>query len=518
MRKLLSILSIALVTLMAIGCEKAGNENTGNENTPGVTFQFQNAKTTTTTAEVQIIPSDIEVNYFAHIVESAEIADMSDKEIIDMSLTLEGIKAYKGPQYLTRTALKAGTEYTAIAFAVTETESVARYTLTTEAASEPIPADVFEIEIEVKDIKATSAVAIAKPNSSANRYYFRVITKMELDAFGIYNDDYQIFEYILENPNSGDWVTQGETTLNCRLAAETDYLAVAFNYENWEDMHNQAAEMKLFRKAFTTPEGEPIDPNSLFITDNLATTHTNFSLDVTPSLGEDAHWTYYVWTKSSYEQTLATEAKANIVMRSYFGLNNIAVEQGYGFGDIIQTDKLGKKGSNTITAYEQLHNDTEYVVVLFYVDPTVTDPTEVYDYNYVAVEFKTNAPSADSVATLEVSEPIIVKDGFKYNINFVVKTNEYAVDLLAGAQLWNNYEFEKYWDPNDWSQIQAFFMFRKPVGEETLAAAKGADGATISFTDFDKEDYVFFFEVLNEENTATQFAVRVKPEMFDNAQ
>ncbi len=513
MRKLFSILSIALVSLLALGCEKGGDESTS-----GVTFKFQNAKTTASTAEVQVVPSDIEVNYVASIVESATIADKDDATIITEMLAADNLKLKKGPQYITANGLKSDTEYTAIAFAVTETNKVARYSLTTEATSAPMPADEFEIEIEVKDITATSAVAVAKPNSSANRYYFRVITKMELNAFGIYNDDYQIFEYIIENPNSGDWITQGETTLNCRLAAETDYLAVAFNYENWEDMHNQVAEMKLFRKAFTTPEGTPVDPNSLFITDNLATTHTNFSLDVTPALGEDAHWTYYIWTKSSYEQTLATEAKANIVMRSYFGLNNLAVEQGYSFGDIIQTDKLGKKGSNTITAYELLDNNTEYVVVLFYVDPTIVDPTEVYDYNYVAVEFKTQAPSADAVATLEVSEPVIVKDGFSYTVNFVVKTNDYATNLLAGAQLWNNYDFEKYWDPTDWSQIQAFFLYRKPVGEEALAAAKSAEGATISFTGFDKEDYVFFFEVLNAENTATQFAVRVKPEQFDNAQ
>ena len=514
MKKILNFLSIALIVLVALGCDINPNE----KDTLGVTFKFQNAKTTATTAEVQVIPSDASVNYVGVLVESATVADKSDATIIEELLAADDLKLKKGPQYISAKGLKADTEYVAIAFAITETNKVARYNLTTEATAEPIPAEQFEIEIEIKDITATSATAIAKPNSSANRYYFRVITKMELDAFGIYNDDYQIFEYIIENPNSGDWITQGETTLNCRLAAETDYLAVAFNFENWEDMHNQAAEMKLFRKAFTTPEGEPVDPNSLFVTDNLSTTHTNFSLDVTPALGEDAHWTYYIWTKSSYEQTLATEAKANIVMRSYFGLNNIAVEQGYGFGDIIQTDKLGKKGSNTITAYEPLNNNTEYVVVLFYVDPTITDPTEVYDYNYVAVEFKTQKPSADTVATLDVSEPIIVKDGFKYIVNFVVKTNEYATNLLVGAQLWNNYDFEKYWDPNDWSQIQAFFMFRTPVEAETLAAAKSAEGATISFPGVDKEDYVFFFEVINEENTATQFAVRVTPELFDNAQ
>ena len=381
---------------------------------------------------------------------------------------------------------------------------------------EVVSPEEFNVDIQIKDIKATSAIATATPNG-ANRYYFRVITKMELDAFGIYNDDYQIFEYILENPNSGDWITEGYTTLQCNLAAETEYLAVAFNFENWEAMHNQEDELKLFRKAFTTPEGAQVNPEDLFATSDLVTDHTNFNLTVTPAKA-DAHWTYYIWTKKSYDETLATEAKANIVMRSYFGLNNLAVEQGFSFGDIIQEDMLGRVGAHTISSYQTLKNDTDYVVVLFYVDPTTVDPTVVYDYNYVAVPFRTASPSSDIVASLEVSDAVIVKDGFKYAVNFLVKTDKNAIDMKVGAQLWNNYDFAKYWDPNDWSQIQAFFMFRTSVEPTTLEAAKTAEGATVSFPNVDKDDYVFFFEVLNEENTPTQYAVRVTPEMFDNAQ
>ena len=119
---------------------------------------------------------------------------------------------------------------------------------------------------------------------------------------------------------------------------------------------------------------------------------------------------------------------------------------------------------------------------------------------------------------MEVSEPVIEKDGFKYNVKFVVKTNENATDLKVGAQLWNNFDFAKYWDPNDWSQIQDFFLFRTSVAAETLAAAKTTDGAVVSFPDVDKEDYVFFFEALNDENTPTQFAVRVEPSLFDKAE
>ena len=388
--------------------------------------------------------------------------------------------------------------------------------MTTSAAIAPLPADEFNVSIDVKDITATSAVATATPNGS-NRYYFRVITKMELDAFGIYNNDYQIFEYIIENPSSGEYITEGATTLNCRLSAKMDYLAVAFNFENWEAVHNQEEDIKLFRYAFSTPEAPAVDPDSLFLCSNLKTTHTGFSVDVTPAQGEESFWGYYIWTKESYDDTLALESKANIVMRSYFGLNNIGVEQGYDFGTFIK-EYLGQTGSSTVINYEPLKNNTEYVLVLFYMDPEVSDPTNVYDYNYVAVEFKTLEPSAGAAALLSVSEPVIVKNGFKYDVQFLVKTDENAIDLLVGAQLWANYNFAAYWDPNDWSQIQAFFLFRKSVGADTLAAAKTAQGATVSFTGVDKDDYAFFFEVLNNENTATQFGIRVTPEMFDNAQ
>ena len=511
MRKIFSLMSVALVVLFAAGCEMIGGEKEKS-----VTFEFQNAKTTTTTAEVQVVPSDAEVRYAACIVKALEIKDLADADIMDKLLSAEDIVLGKGPKFLSAKNLSPDTEYVAIAFSLTGSK-VARYTLKTEATQDPIPSEQFEVEIEVSNIKATSAVATAKPNSSANRYYFRVITKMELDAFGIYNNDYQIFEYIIENPSSGDYITQGETTLNCRLNAEMEYLAVAFNFENWEAVHNQEEDIKLFRYAFKTPEAPAVDPSSLFVWENLEVSHTGFSVDVYPAQGEESFWGYYIWTKASYDQTLASESKANIVMRSYFGLNNIGVEQGYDFGTFIK-NYLGQTGSSTVINYEPLKNNTDYVLVLFYMDPEVSDPTDVFDYNYVAIDIRTKAPSADAAASLQVAEPVIVKNGFKYDVQFLVKTDDKAVDLLVGAQLYANYDFAQYWDENDWSQIQAFFLFRKSVGAETLAAAKTETGANVSFTGVDKDDYVFFFEVLNAENTATQYAVRVTPSMFDNAQ
>jgi hypothetical protein len=282
-------------------------------------------------------------------------------------------------------------------------------------------------------------------------------------------------------------------------------------------MHTQEDDIKLFRAAFTTLKAPAVDPTTLFSTGNLLTDYTNFNLDVTPTKA-DAQWTYYIWGKESFEYTLANEAAGNIVMRSYFGLQNLAVEDGCLFNDIIQTDKLGRVGVNTISNYEPLKNDTEYVVVIFYVDPTTVDPTDIYDYNYVAVPFRTLKPSEAEKASLEVSDAVVVKSGFSYDVQFLVKTNDRAVDLKVGAQQWSYGDLAKYWDPNDWSQIQAFFMFRTSVSADTLAAAKTTEGATISFTGFAKDDYVFFFEALTANNAPTQFAVKVTADMFENAQ
>jgi hypothetical protein len=288
------------------------------------------------------------------------------------------------------------------------------------------------------------------------------------------------------------------------------------NYENWKDVYEKVADVKLFTYEFKTPEAPAVDPNSLFLTGNLKTYNTAFSLDVTPARGENAHWTYYVWTKTSYDETLANEPKNNIVMRSCFGLNNIAVAQGYDFGTIIQTDKLGKVGSNTITSYETLRPNTDYVVVMFYVDPTNSDPTEIYDYNFVAVEFKT-VEASSAAPVLEVSEPIIESSGFAgYSIKFNIKVDASTIMLSKGANIWSDSTFGKYWDPSDWNSIRAF-CWLYPVNDETLAQAKTDTGCVISFTSEGADDYVFFFEAENAEGTWTQHVVRVTPDMY-NAQ
>ena len=518
MKRFLSIFSIALVALFAVSC---GPEEVAEKAKPKVTFTFSNEEVGEKTLKVLVTPSDLEAVYCLDVIATADLAGKSDATIINDCLTSTNIRTHRGEYTLSKSGLKPNTAYTVVAFAVSETETISRQEYTTNATEQPLDPEHFEVKIEVTDITADTAVATATPNG-VNQYCFRVITKLELAAMGgveggIYNNDLEVFKYVVENRYSNDYITSGPKTLNCKLFPETDYLAVAFNIENWEAVYYGQEPVKLFRYAFKTPKGEPVDPNSLFTYQHVLPTSYGFTMEVTPSKGEDAFWTYYIWTKESYEETLAKESSRNIVMRSYWALNNLMQEAYiYDFNEFMH-EYQGQTGPSEISNYEVLNGNTEYVVVMFYMDPEVTDPTVVYDYNYVAVNIKTKERTLPA-AELLVSEPIIAKNGMKYDITFVVKTNEDATQLKVGSQLFAKYDIPNNWDPNDWSKLNTMFKYSTTMSEETLAAAKSEDGAVISLTGYTKEDYAFFFEVQNSEYTPTQFAVRITPEMFEDAE
>lgn len=512
MKKFLSIFSIALVALFAMGCENNNNEKTG-----GKSFSFGEATIDASSIEVVVTPSDDATLYCADIVATAELDGKDDATIIREWLTDGKHTARSGMQVIGKSGLKSETSYTLVAFYITETNKATRKVFTTDKAIAALPGDEFNVTIEVTDITATSAVATATPNG-INQYFFRIITKMELTAMGVYNNDFEVFKYIVENPNNNNYIVTGPTTLTPMLSPEMEYLAVAFNVENYEAVLNKQEDVKLFRYAFTTPKLE-YDEGVLFTYNNIQSSPFGFSIDVIPSRGEESLWTYYVWTKKSYDETLAKESSNAIVMRSYWALYNLAGEAFiWDFGQFIR-DYMGQTGSSRIGQYQPLESNSDYVVVLFYVDPNVgTDPTEVYDYKYVAVDVHTTDTTLEP-AQMTVSEPVIVKNGMKYDIQFNVKVSEDAQSLKVGAQLWANYEFDKYWNPNDWTSIQAFFKYgSKYLSEESLAEAKSEQGTTFALEGADKDDYVVFFEALNPEYTKTQFGVRITADMFNNAQ
>ena len=361
----------------------------------------------------------------------------------------------------------------------------------------------FSVSFNIEYGDNNLAFVTAIPNFNSN-YYFNIIGKDILEYYGVYgNDDetMQLFDMCMDFINSSNWTREKV------LTPGHEYVAVAFNVDAYNGV---------FQEVFSIPEVEPVDPSTLFTYDNLETTTTGFSMDVTSMSDNNNVWGYYVWEKRRFDETIANDPKGAIVSRSYAQLGNLMTYYGYSYDKFFtfMEDIMGGYHSRNISWFEPLENNTEYVVVMFYMNPDVFYPIYVHDYNYVAVPFKTNAPESDSTPMLDIAISNFSYNGESYSLSFNIKTDYSAMDLLIGSLPWESFDFEKYWDPNDWSQIEGFFITRKSIEAYKLAAAKSDEGAIISYKNLNRQELVFFFEAKNYDNASTYYAIHITDDMF----
>lgn len=524
MRKLLSIFCIAMLGIAAISCEKEpdqtqnGNQNENDNQNGGETdtrtINFGEPTVTSTTIELGIVPTDTEANYFVGIVAASELEGKDDATII--TEYLQKLEMRKGVGFIKAEGLTPESDYAAIAFYMGDTtEKVARRDVRTTAPGE-VDED-FYVTITINDITSDSAIAKAVPNQEDVNYFFRVFTQQEFSAWGILNDDMEIFKYIIESPYSNDYIVKGETTINCTdLAPNFEYIAIAFNVDTYEDVASGATELQLFRKEFKTLDAPEVDPKTLFTYENLVVGHTTFSLDVTPVKGDDKLWTYYIFEKANYNEYL-TKSRHQVVMRAYFGLYNLRGEYNVHnqtsltFNEFIN-DYMGQYGKTTIINYEPLKPASEYVVAMFYMDPEVEDPTIVYDYNFAAVNFTTETPDESLKAKMEVSDIVIEKEGFTYTYSVNIKVDSNAEVLRCGGAMWTE-NVANYYNPDDCESVRAFMNWQT-VSEDTLLVAQSESGATITLGAYNSAfDGIFMFEAENAQGARTQHMVRVTPDM-----
>ena len=361
----------------------------------------------------------------------------------------------------------------------------------------------FSVSFDIEYGDNNLAFVTAIPNFNSN-YYFNIIGKDILEYYGVYGNDDETMQLLamgMDVINSSNW------TRVKVLTPGHEYVAVAFNVDAYNGV---------FQEVFSIPEVEPVDPSTLFTYDNLETTTTGFSMDVTSMSDNNNVWGYYVWEKRRFDETIANDPKGAIVSRSYAQLGNLMVDYGYSYDEFFtfMEDFMGGYHSRNISWFEPLENNTEYVVVMFYMNPDVFNPLYVHDYNYVAVPFKTNAPESDSTPMLDIAISNFSYNGESYSLSFNIKTDYSAMDLLIGVQLWESFDFEKYWDPNDWSQIKGFFIIRESIEAYKLAAAKSDEGAIISYNNLNRQELVFFFEAKNYDNASTYYAIHITDDMF----
>lgn len=503
MKKIFSLMT--LLSLLSISsCDKEENPVSVES---GVTFSFSDVNVTASSFDITITPSDLETNYFVYIAESSEFAGKDGETIISEMLGAHGTKMYSGVQTISKQNLKAATNYSIAAFAYGEKKNVSFFHLATREKGEVD----FSVSINVSGITAKSATVKIVPSDDSVNYFARVITKMEIQTTD--GSDLDIAKYCLENPYYEEYIRTGSVEYDYTVSPKMDYVVVAFNYDNIEDVANGLIPIELFKYEFSTPDTQQVDPDTMFTFSNLEVGYTDFSVDVTPVYGEDSFWSYYIFTKASYQEELDRNYN-QVVRHAYYGLQgllneyNVANEPNIDFSTFIQ-DYMGVTGTATLTSYETLRPDTDYVLVLFYMDPNVIDPTVVYDYAYVPIEFRTL--TSDEKPYLAVDGPYIEDETILFNI----KIDETAVKLVYGPAAWSD-TVATYYDENDPYNGDAIraFVNRVTANDEVFAKAQSAEGVTISFDATGGFDGLFLFEAENAYGRRSQYVVRVTPDMF----
>ena len=177
------------------------------------------------------------------------------------------------------------------------------------------------------------------------------------------------------------------------------------------------------------------------------------------------------------------------IQNCYYGLyNTFVIDPGKynnSFSEYLQTVAL--YGDQTITL-TNLESDKEYVLALFNIDINTADPTQIYDWRHMPVEFKTLTPGADNKPTVEVKLDKIEQDDINYYIYVNLKVNDVVAE--AYDKLLPDNSFKKYYEEGGWDNMGDLFHSPSGWGNHNITAydsnaitkAKSADGYTFKYT------------------------------------
>lgn len=361
-----------------------------------------------------------------------------------------------------------------------------------EQVQKPEPEDLT-IGINITNVTETEATIVVTPNQNDTWFFARVITVAELKTFDIYQYDEDIIMYMMENPDREDYIFKGEQTIEMeRLQPSYEYMVVAFDYLN---------PGKLFKEEFKTKDAQL---EKVIEISNLEVGYTDVSFTVTPS-DNNEYW-YYEWmTTESYESY-----GKNVIIHAYYGLQNLALS--YGFNNIGEYLKVVAMSGEDEAYITGLHNETDYTVMVFYVNPNSTDPTQIYDWNYTPVSFTTLTPTGDGTPTIDIVDTEVISRGNGvYDMNVTVKVNDAVTSLSAAATTYES--CAAYYDQG-WEAIKAFFWLRD-LGTDALTMAKSEDGYVYSKYGLEAGDYVFLFEGSNAEGVMVYNGARFDPTRFE---
>lgn len=358
----------------------------------------------------------------------------------------------------------------------------------------PDSSEGFAVEINVKDVEATTATVEFIPSDNETQFFARVITVAELENLNI-TEDSDLIIYLYENPNQADYVYSGAQILSLeRLSPNYEYIAIAFEYVEPELIE------VVYKETFTTADAN-LDHS--MVIENITPDYTGVTFTVTPG-NDQEYWYFYCMEKSLYE-----EFGDDVMIYTYYGMQNLAFELGYGGGMAEMLQDRAKQGAAEVVETGLKHS-TEYVAMAFYVDPTSTDPTNIYDWSYVAEEFSTLVPTSDA-PIVTISEPVVTSAGGAYNMTINVKLDPTTTIASYGTSFYSS--CEAYFDQG-WEAIKAFF-FLKELNAEQLSQAQSAGGLDFQFEGVEADDYLFMIEAKNAQGVTVYEGVRIDISYFN---
>lgn len=463
---------------------------------PELTLTISVSEITESTAIINVDPSD--ASAFWHnggVYLSSALDGFDDAAIIDAILANYPDNKVSGAKEYTVKDLPASTEIVYVAFTY-EDDKPAKLYKESFTTGEHVVGD-FLPEIEVTDITATGATVTVTPNDD-REYFARVVSTYELEFYGILEDDVEIVKYLKENPFHDVFVYTGTQVQNPTLRDGYEYMVCVFDYGD--------PLPDLFKKTFTTLEGGEVGDK--FTVTNLTPALESCSAHVEPS--ESGYWISDWMKMEDY-----IRYGDGVVQNIYFGLQNHSVLKGFdNVGDYLAS--IAHEGPADIvfesTALDKMVNDTEYMGVLLYVDPSNPDPMNITDWYYQEVPFRTLAPKPDvPVSTIEISNmQVIDYDAYwdEYTITVNVKVNDVTVDLKCASTPYSN--FATYYDPDNWENVKAFFWLRS-VSSTALEEAKTENGTTITLAGITAGmDWGFCCEAKNEEAVLSYEGILIK--------
>lgn len=372
-----------------------------------------------------------------------------------------------------------------------------------EPDTPPTPQDEFTLQLKVDEIQSTSAVITATPNDEQAPYFLKVVKADDLKDIPAA----QVVTQMLEVDDFDACMHVGALTYTQEgLDANTQYIVVTFKYKDGKATAYATT-------SFVTASGASAE-GERFSLSNLTADYESVKLHVTPSSLEQ-RWYYYVMLKSSYDEYLAKEGVNGPLVHTYYYWNNSAVDLSMNIGDYLSL--LSIRGERDLEI-DGLTQGTEYVFIVAYVDPSNTDPTQIYDSKYACIEFKTKEADGNNKPTIELLSSKVTSTDEGRIIEVTIRTSvaKSGKFKLSSQSYWPAKDFSDFMTNEDQAFTMANMMGRE-LSEDQMAALTSPQGCTFTYqlSDADFEEmnpFVFAIWVANEQGLRTAKAYPVGEE------